>query len=512
MTHSLTAITREGEFPLGPSLTAPANFNASGGDTLVNLSWNSVSGATDYEIRVDSGSWVSTSNATTYQVTSLTNDQSYLFEVRATSAEEDGPVSSDSATPSESASGARFVVAPETEADYFVSSTGSNGNAGTSEGAAFATLTHAVNNSAAGDKIMIVDDITESFEASVFTLNPGTSGARREVVGKNANTKIIGEIQNATYTPAVSTYTDFKNIFFEASSSSEPNLEPLTDCSFFRCMFTGGQTSGNVSKLSVGSSQTFEQCAFFGSGGRYTMLCYQQSNTVFRHCLGRVDAGWTGSSEPNGNMQIYSSTDVSMIQCVGFDWQQRDASSEYLGEIINTTNEGASSGVIIDNCYVVDGGASGYQCEGSGAIGIIYRNSVSLRNGGGITENCQGGGTAELDGGEYSNNTGDGASSYGSATTSMSNSPNFVGNAVEQVRYWNGTFTSNALSLPMPKVVGDLLAGQGDVAEFTAQTEDLFTASGEFLSADVQVMFKAAMEPTRSWSQANLGDIIGVTP
>lgn len=82
-------------------LTAPSNFTAVGGDTVANLSWSSVAGATDYEVRIDGGSWISTGNITGYQFQSLTNDQSYTFDVRATNATEDGPISTDTATPSD---------------------------------------------------------------------------------------------------------------------------------------------------------------------------------------------------------------------------------------------------------------------------------------------------------------------------------------------------------------------------------------------------------------------------
>ena len=100
MTHSLTPVTWSGtRVPSGGGLTAPANFNAVGGDTVAILSWDTVSGATDYEVRIDAGSWISTSNTTTYQFTSLTNDTLYTFDVRATNATEDGPISTDTATP-----------------------------------------------------------------------------------------------------------------------------------------------------------------------------------------------------------------------------------------------------------------------------------------------------------------------------------------------------------------------------------------------------------------------------
>jgi len=91
---------QNGDRPAG--LTAPANFTATGADTVANLSWSSVTGATDYEVRVAAGAWVSTSNATTYQFTSLTNGQQYAFDVRATNGAENGPISSSVATPTTS--------------------------------------------------------------------------------------------------------------------------------------------------------------------------------------------------------------------------------------------------------------------------------------------------------------------------------------------------------------------------------------------------------------------------
>ena len=110
MTHSLTPVTWSGtRVPSGGGLTAPANFSAVGGDTVANLSWDTVSGATDYEVRVDAGSWISTSNTTSYQFTSLTNDQSYTFDVRATNVSEDGPLSTDTATPSEASGTAAYA-------------------------------------------------------------------------------------------------------------------------------------------------------------------------------------------------------------------------------------------------------------------------------------------------------------------------------------------------------------------------------------------------------------------
>ena len=101
-------------------LTAPDNLVASPSDTEVDLTWSSVSGATDYEVRVDAGSWISTGNIVGYQFQGLTNGQLYSFDVRATNATEDGPTSSAAATPTDNVNAlsggysALTVVSPET--------------------------------------------------------------------------------------------------------------------------------------------------------------------------------------------------------------------------------------------------------------------------------------------------------------------------------------------------------------------------------------------------------------
>ena len=65
------------------SLTAPTGFSGIPGDTQVILSWNSVAGATSYEIETDGGVPVNIGNLIGQTITSLTNNQSYAFRVRA---------------------------------------------------------------------------------------------------------------------------------------------------------------------------------------------------------------------------------------------------------------------------------------------------------------------------------------------------------------------------------------------------------------------------------------------
>jgi hypothetical protein len=77
---------------------AVVDLSGSAGDTEVTLTWsapdNNGAAVSDYDYRVDGGTWTSTgSTSTTFTVTSLTNDTEYDFEVRAVNSAGDGAAS-----------------------------------------------------------------------------------------------------------------------------------------------------------------------------------------------------------------------------------------------------------------------------------------------------------------------------------------------------------------------------------------------------------------------------------
>lgn len=84
MTHSLTPIVTSGTFPIDPpSLDAPENLVAVGGNTVTDLTWDAVTGAVSYSVSYSEAPevWIPIGNVLTYQFTGLTNGVLYGFAV-----------------------------------------------------------------------------------------------------------------------------------------------------------------------------------------------------------------------------------------------------------------------------------------------------------------------------------------------------------------------------------------------------------------------------------------------
>ena len=103
----------------GPSVPGQPVLNLpTAGDTVVNLSWNTVSGATGYKVKrgTTSGSYTVTTdvgNVTSYQAAGLTNGQTYYFVVSAYNGAGEGPNSNQqSATPQVGAPSAPTLNTP----------------------------------------------------------------------------------------------------------------------------------------------------------------------------------------------------------------------------------------------------------------------------------------------------------------------------------------------------------------------------------------------------------------
>lgn len=93
--------------PASTGLTAPANFQATGGVSHANLSWSPVTGATSYEVQLKGLAWRDVGNVTSFRVDFPPQNRGvYTFLVRAVGPNNNkGPHSSATATVTNSGGG-----------------------------------------------------------------------------------------------------------------------------------------------------------------------------------------------------------------------------------------------------------------------------------------------------------------------------------------------------------------------------------------------------------------------
>lgn len=386
------------------------------------------------------------------------------------------------------------LTMPDAVGDYFVSNAGSDAAAGT-EGAPFATVLFALQTMAAGETVIVMNTITETISDENLAANAGTVGAYKTIAGANANTIINGRVtSNVGESEQSDAFIVMRDLWFKHQNLTN-SFSYIPSIKFYRCFFEGGPLSGNTAIQVPGNYQTYDQCGWFGIGGRYNLLAYQRTDLVFRHCLLRVDAGWTGDgTNPNGNFQIYSTSRAKVIQCVCIDSEDRAVpASETLAEFVVTTNQGPANDLRYVNTYAAKSTMLGYQLEGGATLSATMQDCVSIDNTGGLVGNCQGvTPTIDIIGGHYSDNSGLGVGGYGNETITLTGATNITGNGGNRLdNVAAGDSTDIAYTLTNPDSIGTVGEAYGDTNDESANTEKLFPFPNE-------ANFKAAFSTVRN--------------
>lgn len=167
---------------------------------------------------------------------------------------------------------------------------------------------------------------------------------------------------------------------------------------FLNCGFKGGPATGNAAGVSAGSNDEaadatntilFEDCWFYGAGGRYNIVAYQASKILLRRPVFRHDTGWTGASDPEANCAFYNSHDCSCQNPICIDnnlvystWQG------CLYSIYNSASAGSTFnsvylGPIVVNSTPSSGPGStdsaAIRCDGSSSMvqtGLVITDAV----------------------------------------------------------------------------------------------------------------------------------------
>jgi hypothetical protein len=205
---------------------------------------------------------------------------------------------------------------------------------------------------------------------------------------------------------------------------------------FYRTSFSGGPPRGNTVNMGVGTNDfqpgawdiLFEDCLFYGLGGRYSLLVYRSRDVVLRRVVARKDGGWglNGSGdtewEPEGVIIFYESSDSVCEQCVVFDsLKLSHQSAEALGALIqNSHSDTLHDNVRVLESIVVNNAYSGLTLEGNGAVSNAgYSDTYSVANElNGVTLNLNSA-SVEFTRCAVIGNGGDGIADYGSADVNL---------------------------------------------------------------------------------------------
>ena len=211
------------------------------------------------------------------------------------------------------ADSAAVTVTSDPTPDKWMASGGSNGAAGT-YASPWATLAYAITQMSAGQTLGVKNGTISG--QSLTALPVGNAGAWCTIIAETDGgvtwTGGVNQSANTSYYCRI--------IGFLFSDSAQKSIVGKYQ-KWQRCGFKGGAATGNATNTTIGSNDftpgahdmLFEDCWWFGGGGRYKALVYNGLRVVLRRCVGRHDAGWTYDSQnPAAVFVIYDSQDCAL--------------------------------------------------------------------------------------------------------------------------------------------------------------------------------------------------------
>jgi hypothetical protein len=240
-----------------------------------------------------------------------------------------------------------FQVAPVFAATYYVDNAAANdaGSGAIGSPKKYIPSGIALLSASGGDTVIIKDGTYSGASNNISTLKAGISGNWNTIQAENDGGVIITSSLYTESTTAM--YCNVTGLKFKLAASK---VFYQTYIKWRRCAFEGGQVcSSNCAgaiNLEVGSWQLFEDCWFFGIGGRYTVMAWAENgerhDIVFRRCVFRHDGGYTANEgNPEASLSIYGAYNISVQNCIFLDEISDDGADEdYNGSVYMTDHGG----------------------------------------------------------------------------------------------------------------------------------------------------------------------------
>jgi hypothetical protein len=151
-----------------------------------------------------------------------------------------------------------------------------------------------------------------------------------------------------------------------------------------RMSFVGGPSCGNTVNTLTGANTKIYQSAFYGRGGRYLLLAYQENGgIVIEDIILRPDAGWGKGSgcseyEPHAAYNMYDTEGFSIKGAVLIDAIAESQDSENIGgQVVNTHQNHGNVGTISQSVITTSGEYGRFASDGNGSHNLTILDSVA---------------------------------------------------------------------------------------------------------------------------------------
>jgi hypothetical protein len=201
---------------------------------------------------------------------------------------------------------------------YYSSSSGSGSTC--SSGSPCSLTTGIGRLSASGGDTLTLADGT--YTSSISSIPNGRAGFYNIIKASNDGGAVITGALGIVNTTQ---YIQFEGLKWKYT---EDKMIEGSHLKFLRCAFEGGGTSGYGVNTGVGTNNypnatnyiLFEDCWFYGIGGRYNLQLYLVDHIIVRRCVFRHDGGYgPNSGNPEAALTVYNSQYVEIQNCIVID-------------------------------------------------------------------------------------------------------------------------------------------------------------------------------------------------
>lgn len=180
----------------------------------------------------------------------------------------------------------------------------------------------------------------DRIEESDADIAAGTAGNYNRIMGESVNGVIIEQTMGLRYSPGKgsSVFLEFHNLHWKAPyglgvTEVERWALDRQFVKFFNCGVRGGALGENSGLAGTEENQLFEDCWFYGLGGRSIMAAFNTRNVIWRRCLFRFDSAWgwldQGNEEPISIFTMYvndisGAANLACQNCIFIDSEHFD--------------------------------------------------------------------------------------------------------------------------------------------------------------------------------------------